>query len=125
MLAWLAMTDPADPLRFSVFPTGTYTTGNMAALETLFSRTPWCVQSISIITSQAVQLSDDIVLKRPIPTSQVLGHESAGIITAVGDKVKHLKKGDRVALEPGVPCFVCGKCVSPLSLRRPCRSCTD
>lgn len=32
------------------------------------------------------------------------GHESAGEIIAVGEDVKHLKVGDRVAIEAGVPC---------------------
>ena len=32
------------------------------------------------------------------------GHESAGEIIAVGEGVKHLKVGDRVAIEAGVPC---------------------
>lgn len=33
--------------------------------------------------------------------NQVLGHESAGIVTAIGSSVKTHKVGDRVALEPG------------------------
>jgi D-xylulose reductase len=40
----------------------------------------------------------------------VLGHESSGIVTAVGDAVKTLKVGDRVAMEPGVPCRRCVRC---------------
>lgn len=42
----------------------------------------------------------------------VLGHESSGIISAVGDGVKSLKVGDRVAMEPGVPCRRCVRCKS-------------
>jgi threonine dehydrogenase-like Zn-dependent dehydrogenase len=42
--------------------------------------------------------------------TQVLGHESAGIVTAVGSGVRTHKVGDRVALEPGVPCFSCDVC---------------
>ncbi|GKT62885.1 L-arabinitol 4-dehydrogenase [Colletotrichum tofieldiae] len=34
-----------------------------------------------------------------------LGHESAGVVVAVGDKVTKFKVGDRVALECGVPCM--------------------
>ncbi len=37
----------------------------------------------------------------------VLGHESGGTVVEVGKKVKDLKPGDRVALEPGI---FCGKC---------------
>jgi len=40
----------------------------------------------------------------------VLGHESAGIIHAIGDQVTTLKVGDRVAMEPGVPCRRCLRC---------------
>jgi D-xylulose reductase len=40
----------------------------------------------------------------------VLGHESSGIVAAVGDKVTSLKVGDRVAMEPGVPCRRCVRC---------------
>jgi hypothetical protein len=34
----------------------------------------------------------------------VIGHESAGTVAAVGRGVTSLRVGDRVALEPGVPC---------------------
>lgn len=40
----------------------------------------------------------------------VLGHESSGVVVEVGEKVKHLKAGDRVALEPGIPCRRCDYC---------------
>lgn len=33
-----------------------------------------------------------------------MGHECAGTVIGVGQGVSHLKLGDRVALEPGVPC---------------------
>ena len=39
----------------------------------------------------------EFIVKEPM----VLGHESAGFIIAVGDRVKGLKPGDRVAIEPG------------------------
>ncbi|KAM0441302.1 hypothetical protein ACHAPT_000611 [Fusarium lateritium] len=42
----------------------------------------------------------------------VLGHESAGTIVEVGEKVKTLKVGDRVALEPGYPCRRCSNCLA-------------
>lgn len=48
----------------------------------------------------------DFVLKSPI----VLGHESSGTVIEVGRAVKNLKQGDRVAIEPGVPCRRCDYC---------------
>lgn len=41
----------------------------------------------------------------------VLGHESAGIVTHVGPGVTTHRVGDRVALEPGVPCLACARCL--------------
>ena len=40
----------------------------------------------------------------------VLGHEPGGTVVEVGSKVKHLKVGDRVALEPGKTCGHCKFC---------------
>jgi L-iditol 2-dehydrogenase len=42
----------------------------------------------------------------------VLGHESSGVIEEVGEGVTNLKVGDRVAIEPGVPCRYCNFCRS-------------
>lgn len=40
----------------------------------------------------------------------VLGHEPGGTVVEVGANVKHLKKGDKVALEPGKTCGKCEFC---------------
>ena len=39
------------------------------------------------------------VVKAPM----VLGHEASGVVLAVGSNVSHLKVGDRVCMEPGIP----------------------
>ncbi|EFJ11947.1 hypothetical protein SELMODRAFT_271876 [Selaginella moellendorffii] len=48
----------------------------------------------------------DFVVTEPM----VIGHECAGLVVEVGSNVKHLKVGDRVALEPGVSCSHCTHC---------------
>lgn len=48
----------------------------------------------------------DFVVEKPL----ILGHESAGEIVEVGGEVKNWKIGDRVAIEPGVPCRKCQFC---------------
>lgn len=40
----------------------------------------------------------------------ILGHECAGIISAVGESVSGFRVGDRVAVEPGVTCGYCEAC---------------
>lgn len=50
----------------------------------------------------------DFVAKQPL----VLGHESAGEVVKVGPKVKNLKVGDRVCIEPGRPCKNCAECMA-------------
>jgi D-xylulose reductase len=39
------------------------------------------------------------IVKQPM----VLGHEASGTVIEVGNGVKHLKSGDRVCMEPGIP----------------------
>jgi L-iditol 2-dehydrogenase len=48
----------------------------------------------------------DFVVEAPM----VLGHESAGRIVALGPEASKHAVGDRVALEPGVPCGRCREC---------------
>jgi L-iditol 2-dehydrogenase len=48
------------------------------------------------------------VVEKPL----VLGHEAAGTVVAVGDQVTSLRPGDRVSIEPGVPCRSCQECLA-------------
>lgn len=47
---------------------------------------------------------------RPWELPIVVGHEAAGEVVAVGEAVTGLSVGDRVAVEPGVPCGRCDYC---------------
>jgi L-iditol 2-dehydrogenase len=46
------------------------------------------------------------VVEKPI----ILGHECAGIVAAVGERVTRVQVGDRVAVEPGITCGRCDAC---------------
>ncbi|MDP1849032.1 MAG: GNAT family N-acetyltransferase [Solirubrobacteraceae bacterium] len=48
----------------------------------------------------------DLVVRAPL----VLGHECSGRVAAVGADVRKHAVGDRVCLEPGVPCGRCREC---------------
>jgi L-iditol 2-dehydrogenase len=41
----------------------------------------------------------------------VLGHEASGVVEDIGSGVRHLRVGDRVSLEPGVPDLSCTQCL--------------
>lgn len=41
----------------------------------------------------------------------VMGHEGAGIVEAVGSKVKGLSEGDKVILNWAIPCYECFQCM--------------
>ncbi|KAI9820781.1 MAG: hypothetical protein M1827_005152 [Pycnora praestabilis] len=49
----------------------------------------------------------DILVREPMS----LGHESAGVVVALGSAVSNFKIGDKVALEVGLPCGECDRCV--------------
>jgi L-iditol 2-dehydrogenase len=46
------------------------------------------------------------VVERPL----VLGHEASGVVVALGDGATMHTVGERVCLEPGIPCGACGEC---------------
>ena len=48
----------------------------------------------------------DFVVRAPM----VLGHEPAGHVVEVGAEVTRHRVGDRVTLEPGIPCGRCAQC---------------
>ncbi|BFY97850.1 hypothetical protein BsWGS_00890 [Bradybaena similaris] len=48
----------------------------------------------------------DFIVKAPM----VLGHEASAVVSKLGPGVTSLHVGDRVAIEPGVPCRICNYC---------------
>ncbi|KAF2839345.1 sorbitol dehydrogenase-like protein [Patellaria atrata CBS 101060] len=47
-----------------------------------------------------------------VESTHILGHESSGTILAAHPSVTSLKPGDRVAIEPNIPCFTCEPCLT-------------
>ena len=48
------------------------------------------------------------VVDRPL----ILGHEAGGVVAEVGPGVQSLTVGQRVSIEPGVPCRSCSQCLA-------------
>lgn len=41
-----------------------------------------------------------------------VGHEGAGVVVEVGSAVKKVRPGDKIAIEPAMPCWECDQCLS-------------
>src|SRR5450759_2707804 len=59
------------------------------------------VAAVGVCGSDVHFYWDGRIGKRMVQKPMILGHESAGTVVAVGEKVTSLRPGDRVALEPG------------------------
>lgn len=70
------------------------------------------VAHVGICGSDMHIFEDPHYAVKDIKLPVVLGHECAGRVAAVGKSVKGIIPGDRVALEPGVPCGSCEFCMS-------------
>ena len=68
------------------------------------------MRSVGICGSDVHYLTHGRIGSFVVEAPMVLGHESAGVVAAVGPGVTTLKPGDRVALEPGIPCRACSAC---------------
>lgn len=77
----------------------------MAADEVLVQ-----VESVGICGSDVHYYRHGRIGSYVVDAPLVLGHETAGIVVDLGASVKGLSVGDRVAIEPGVPCGRCELC---------------
>ena len=41
-----------------------------------------------------------------------VGHEGAGVVVETGSDVKRVKPGDKIAIEPAMPCWECDQCLA-------------
>ena len=70
------------------------------------------VQSVGICGSDVHYWERGRIGTFVVDAPLVLGHEAAGVVADVGPGASGLKPGDRVAIEPGVPCRHCAFCKS-------------
>ena len=68
------------------------------------------VAAVGVCGSDVHWYEDGRIGTRYVRAPLVLGHESAGCVVAIGERVTRHAVGDRVALEPGLPCGRCREC---------------
>jgi L-iditol 2-dehydrogenase len=68
------------------------------------------VTAVGVCGSDVHYYEDGRIGARVVRAPLVLGHEAAGRIVEVGAAVTRHAVGDRVAVEPGMPCSACREC---------------
>ena len=68
------------------------------------------IRSVGVCGSDVHYLRTGRIGNFVVEEPMILGHEVSGVVAEVGENVTSLSVGDRVALEPGVPCRRCEWC---------------
>ena len=68
------------------------------------------VKSVGVCGSDAHFYMDGRLAGWVVEEPLILGHECSGDVVEIGKGVKKVKVGDRVAVEPGIPCRKCEWC---------------
>lgn len=70
------------------------------------------VRAVGICASDVHYFRDGRIGDAVVTEPFILGHEFAGEIAEVGPGVTNVKPGDRVAVEPSIPCHECDVCAA-------------
>ncbi len=68
------------------------------------------VRSVGVCASDVHYYEHGRIGRYVVREPLILGHEPAGEVVALGSGVDSLAEGDRVSIEPGVPCRACVRC---------------
>jgi L-iditol 2-dehydrogenase len=68
------------------------------------------IKEVGICASDVHWYQDGRIGETVMTEPLILGHEFSGIIAKVGTEVTNVKPGDRVAVEPALPCYACDMC---------------
>lgn len=68
------------------------------------------IKSVGVCGSDIHYFNEGSIGSQVVQFPFTLGHECSGIVEKTGPGVKKLKQGDRVAIDPAMPCFNCSQC---------------
>jgi len=69
------------------------------------------IRSVGICGSDIHYYNEGRIGDQVVEGRIILGHEAAGEVAEAGKGVTRFRKGDRVAVEPGISCGKCGQCL--------------
>jgi L-iditol 2-dehydrogenase len=70
------------------------------------------VRAVGVCGSDVHYFNDMCIGNQVVKSPQPVGHEFAGEVVEIGDEVRCVRVGLRVAIEPGVSCKVCRQCLA-------------
>jgi L-iditol 2-dehydrogenase len=70
------------------------------------------VASVGVCGSDVHYFEHGRIGTHVVQSPLVLGHEAGGVVTGVGEGIESLQEGQRVSIEPGIPCRSCEQCVA-------------
>ncbi|MGV2984253.1 zinc-binding dehydrogenase [Microbacterium sp. AGC85] len=88
--------------------------GRIEVVDDLEVRDPEVHEVRVQVTASGLCRSDLLHLDRPSDQPVVIGHEAAGVVREVGEKVTSVRVGDTVAVTCQVPCGRCDECARGL-----------
>ena len=68
------------------------------------------VKEVGVCGSDLHYFNDGRIGDHVVTVPHILGHEASGVVAQVGPRVQGFSVGDRVTMEPGVPCMSCESC---------------
>lgn len=68
------------------------------------------IRSVGVCGSDIHYYNEGKIGSQVVKFPFTLGHECSGIVEKTGSGVKRLKTGDRVAIDPAMPCYNCSQC---------------
>lgn len=68
------------------------------------------VKSVGVCGSDVTYFTQGRIGDQIVTAPHILGHECSGEIVKMGNEVKGIEIGRRVAIEPGIPCRCCPSC---------------
>jgi len=70
------------------------------------------IKSVGICGSDIQYYRSGRIGSRVVEYPFTVGHEASGVVQDIGTAVKSLKPGDRVAIDPAMPCWQCDQCLA-------------